>query len=250
MPNNHVILILVRDANLNTTELKFNIKGEILSNPLLSKDHMKGKKLIHCKSYDNFMAKNIKILFPPNSLYENLDFEFNTYPQKKGYYSPIYEIHNIYTPIHQAITLQITPVKLPERWKEKAVIVNIDKNRNIDGTGGYKGNFVEAQIRSFGTYAVALDTTAPIIKPLFNGRKDFSNEQRIVFRISDDLTGISKYQGYIDKKWILLEYDLKSDLFFYEFDSSRMEFGKNHSIDLYISDEKNNTSEYHYEFYK
>jgi murein DD-endopeptidase MepM/ murein hydrolase activator NlpD len=246
----HTALIKVKDANLNTTELKFLIKGYKEKNAALTSEKvLRGKKLISCRKEDFYATNNFKIYFQPNSLYDDLFFEYNTLPKTKGYFSSIHLVHNPYTPIHQAATIQIAPVDLPVKWRDKAVLAYIENDKILYGTGSYKNNFVEAQIRNFGKYAIALDTISPVIKPLFSN-KDLTNELTIGFKITDNLTSITKYEAFIDGKWSLFEYDLKNNLIFHEFDPEQIEFGKNHKIDLYVTDAKNNTTEYHSEFFK
>jgi hypothetical protein len=136
--------------------------------------------------------------------------------------------------------------------KSKALLALIEKN-NIYWCGGfYKGKYVEANIRTFGQYAVIIDTIAPVIKLLNQNKKnnDYTKEETIGFEITDDLSGISTYQGFIDGSWALFEYDAKNNYLYYKFDPTRITFGKKHSIDLYISDAKGNQKEYHSEFLK
>jgi hypothetical protein len=71
----------------------------------------------------------------------------------------------------------------------------------------------------------------------------------IRFRVTDDLSGIKSYTGYIDGKWVLFEYDPKSDLIFYEIDRNRIEEGKMHDLELFITDNKNNMSSKFMQFY-
>ena len=70
------------------------------------------------------------------------------------------------------------------------------------------------------------------------------------FKVTDDLSGIKSYTGYIDNEWVLFEYDPKSDKIFYTFDEKRLDYGKNHELELYIIDNKDNAASYFLMFYK
>ena len=65
------------------------------------------------------------------------------------------------------------------------------------------------------------------------------------FTIVDHLSGIEKYEGYIDNKWVLFEYDPKNDLLEYTFDSERIHKGSDHELELYVTDAKGNVNLYH-----
>lgn len=247
----HKISIVVRDANLNRSALTLYINGT--KKRIMPKPNTAGYKKVLCGKDQIIEDKDIRILFSENSLYEDLNLFFNITPYKKGqYYSDLYQVHNKYTPIHQAVRLQIRPRNLPDSLKSKALLALIEKNKIYWCGGFFKGKYVEANIRSFGQYAVIVDTVAPVIKPLNQGKKnnDYSKEDVIGFEISDALSGISTYQGFIDGSWALFEYDAKNNYLYYKFDPTRITFGKKHILDLYISDGKGNQKEYHSEFTK
>jgi hypothetical protein len=64
--------------------------------------------------------------------------------------------------------------------------------------------------------------------------------------VKDNLTGIKSYRATIDGKWILMEYEYKKNILFYEFNNS-ISSGK-HVFELEVRDEKNNVSNYKAEF--
>jgi murein DD-endopeptidase MepM/ murein hydrolase activator NlpD len=250
----HIIKIRVKDANLNTNELIFKIKGEQneLLKPFKDSTTIGDKKIILCKYDQVYNNNNIKVLFATNSLYNDILFKYNKLPQLPGLYSNIHQLHNKYTPIHQPITIRITPTNLPDSLKEKAIIAYIDKNKPVWGSGSYKSGYIETTTRLFGDYAITLDTIAPKIIPTFKIRKllNFENEKQIAFKISDILSGIGTYAGSIDGNWALFEYDAKNDLLFYTFDPEKIIYGTNHKLFLLVTDLKGNQSEYRAEFFK
>ena len=44
----------------------------------------------------------------------------------------------------------------------------------------------------------------------------------LTIKLTDDLSGIETYNGIVDKKWIVMEYDLKSDRLIYYFKTETM----------------------------
>jgi hypothetical protein len=67
-------------------------------------------------------------------------------------------------------------------------------------------------------------------------------QQNLVFKISDNLSGIQSYRGTLNGKWILMDYDAKSSLLVYSFDD-RIRPGKN-SFRLVVKDAVGNETVY------
>jgi hypothetical protein len=153
--------------------------------------------------------------------------------------------------LHLACELYIRPVYIPEALQDKAVLVRIQKNGQMESAGGeWENGFVKGTIAEFGNYAVSADTTPPEIRPLnFIGIPDMSDKNSMLFRVRDNLSGIMSYEGYIDGNWALFEYDAKNDLVFYKFDPDRITRESKHELELYIVDNKQNINFYYTEFY-
>ena len=71
---------------------------------------------------------------------------------------------------------------------------------------------------------------------------------QIRFKIKDKLSGIKKYAGFIDDKWVLFELDDKSSVIKYKFDE-HITKGKQHKIKLSVEDHKQNINVYEASFY-
>jgi hypothetical protein len=68
----------------------------------------------------------------------------------------------------------------------------------------WKGDFIEAKIRNFGTYFVAIDSLKPVIRSLSIDKYNRVKSGHLKFKITDNLSGIEEYIGYIDNKWVYL----------------------------------------------
>ncbi|MCK7542446.1 MAG: hypothetical protein MZV63_72030 [Marinilabiliales bacterium] len=78
---------------------------------------------------------------------------------------------------------------------------------------------------------MGIDTISPEIK--VNGFKDgidLTGRKELKFYISDNFSGIGSYEGYIDDKWVLFEYDPKNNLILHRFDSRRITKGTDHVL--------------------
>ncbi|MBR4482806.1 MAG: M23 family peptidase, partial [Paludibacteraceae bacterium] len=90
--------------------------------------------------------------------------------------------------------------------------------------------------RTLGDYKVLADTTAPAVT--FLGKVG----SVIKFRISDSQSGIGGWKATIDGKPAIFGYDAKSKILYYQFDPKRVEQGKNHDVEVSVSDKCGNTT--------
>ena len=73
-----------------------------------------------------------------------------------------------------------------------------------------------------------------------------SKAYSIRINIKDNLSGIKSYEGKIDEKWILMEYDYKNNKLIYSFDNSIKK--GSHDFQLIVIDKAENKSEYNFNF--
>ena len=69
------------------------------------------------------------------------------------------------------------------------------------------------------------------------------------FKISDDYSGIKKYRGEINGKWILLEFEPKKNKLFYNLKDN--DFDTNlHNLKIEAEDQAGNKTVYKIKFYR
>ena len=140
-------------------------------------------------------------------------------------------------------------IKLNESLSEKninqAIVVCLDEKNKITGTYGgvYKNGCIEASLSKFGLFAVAVDSVKPSIVPInIYSEKNVKGQSEIKFKISDNLSGIKKYRGETNGKWLLFEYDAKSSTLTYKKDQH---FPKGiNNFKLEVEDERGNKNVY------
>ena len=198
---------------------------------------------------NRFKEGPVHVKIPANALYQDLDFTFQSSPPADGSLTPFYQIATREVPVHSSYTLSIkSPVVDPSLHKRLLFITYNDEQEVVSAEGEYHDGKVVAKLRNFGFFAIALDTIAPVITPLGNSGGDYTGKKELSFTIRDELSGISKYEGYIDNQWTLFEYDPKNDLLSYLFDEQRISKDSDHDLELYVSDEKGNVSLLHTTF--
>lgn len=243
----HTIKIIVSDAFKNSNTLTFNLISKI--KPIPSSKQTNSATFLYDKS-NEFSAPGVKIRIPEGALYDHLDFTYHSKPGGNLFLSSIHQVHNQYVALHKSYSLTIDVQKVPARLQQKLLIVSLSPSGSISPVGGvFEDNCITAQTRTFGDFAVALDTIPPTIRPL-NIKDDsaLTNRSRIEFKISDNLSGVDTYEGEIDGNWVLFEYDAKTDYLFYIVDKERLSLGKKHFLKLTVTDERKNKSEFHANF--
>jgi hypothetical protein len=118
---------------------------------------------------------------------------------------------------------------------------------NVSCGGTFDNGFVWGKTKSLGVFSVSIDTMAPILKPLnLINNKVMSKETYIKFLLTDNLSGVTSYNGYIDGKWVLFEFDAKASLLKYKINlPSEL---KSHNLVLDVVDERGNSKKYSYRF--
>jgi len=245
----HQVKYEVADAYGNTTNLEFQVEAKDIQ---ISPREIKGE-LFKYNHKNHVKDDDIVFTIPEGALYNNIDFIYKKSPAIQKFYSPVYQLHTPYVPLHFACPLRIKATNLPVQLQDKAMLAQIDPTtgRIFSATGKYVDGWIEGNIRVLGSYAIAVDTTAPKITLLsIPGKKSTVETSAISFKVTDNLSGIDTFRGTIDGHWVLFEYDAKNNLISYTFDKKRFQFNKNHVVDFSVTDFKGNTSTFNAKFYK
>jgi hypothetical protein len=245
----HQVKYEITDAYGNSTNIEFAIKSKEIKMP---KSEPKGE-LFKYNHHNRIKNEELDFSVPEGALYSDVDFIYAKKPALSKFYSPVYQLHNPYVPLHFACPLRIKATNLPVKLQGKAMLAQIDPvtGRIFSATGKFIDGWVEGNVRVLGNYALAVDTVKPKITPLsMTDKKTGKVADKIQFKISDNLSGIESFRGKIDDHWVLFEYDLKNNLLSYVFDKKRFQFNKKHSLNLEVTDNKGNTSTYKTNFLK
>jgi len=241
----HQLKYIASDLFGNRSTLKFTVEGK--QYPLQAKgtklSAAKMKYLAHNRSH-SFIEDEVLVRIPKGLLYQDIYFEYRKEEPTSKTISPIYWLHNRYTPLHSYMTVAIRLEDIDDDLKPKALIVSTTNGRNWYAEGGkWNGDQLSVRTRSFGGYAIAIDSLAPTIRPIniYPGA-NMSNKWSIQFKINDDLSGIGSYRAEVDGNWILMDYDAKNHSITHYFDGS---IGKGaHELVLKVKDERGNLKTY------
>ncbi len=232
----------IKDISGNVSELNF----VVLSSPLDSfvVPPKKNNGILFTWQGDNeFSTDSIKLFTRPASFYDSFTFTYQTEKkQTDTLFSDIHCVHKESTPVHKYMSLSIKPDSIPPGKVDKLLVVKLENNGQIISSGGKPdAGFITASVRSFGNYAIAIDTIPPDIQEKKRKKKNKVEKGDVIaFKVKDDLSGISSYQGSLNGEWILIEFDPKNDLMTYTVDHM-IKKGNNNFV-LTVTDDRGNKS--------
>lgn len=247
----HQARITVADVYGNESVLSFMLKSSL---PEVSPAPVpKDSSVVSTFRYDDlnvFEDGDVRVVVPEDALYDNIYFQYEKILSCTGCLSDTFAVHNVYTPLHKSYILSINPKNLPSEFRDKVFIARKDKDGKMVGYGGeYRNGFVTTQLRSFGRFYLAIDTTGPVIFPLrFMENGQYTGGQMLSFTIKDPESGIRNYNGYIDGEWTLFKYDAKNDLLTYLIDEERLTKSGTHQIEIIVTDDQDNISHFRSSF--
>jgi len=243
----HKVKIVLFDVQMNKSDIVFYIK----STNKISFQKEEYTTLFRYDRSNEFENDEVKLELPEEALFTDLKFNYRLIPGNSKICSNIHHLHKNLVPMNKYAQIKIKPTSLPEKLRDKALLAVIDiPSNSLSSLGGeYSFGWVKSNTRVFGDICVVVDTLAPKITPLsIAENKTLSEAGQLRFRIKDNLSGIKKYDGFIDDNWVLFEYDAKNNLITYRFDE-HINKGEQHDIKVIVSDQKENSNEYNASFF-
>jgi len=204
--------LLISDLAGNTTKLIVPVEGKRQEEKISKADTTTDHHLIAEKP-NNFDLGAAKVYFPASTFYE--DFFINL---EKG--SDTITIHDNSVAAHRNFTISFDPSKYSEEDRKQLFIAHLDSRMRPSYSKTYKrdGAFT-TRTRTLGTYTLVKDSLAPEIRPKnFKEKQWLSNYSYLSLSISDDLSGIDSYSATLNGKWILMEYEPKTNTITYDFE--------------------------------
>ena len=233
---------VIFDAYGNESTLNFNIKKVAYKEPIAGIIAQKPNKNFKYNQPNSYESENVLVYLPSNVLYEDLDFRFWVGDTLEKALCPLYNIHDLNTPLHSYMALSIKLEKIPLKLRKYCMIVSLDEDGKIVPEGGYwKGDYLIVKTRSFGAYTVKLDSIKPKLTPInIAENADLSKKWSIMIKAEDNLSGVHKYDAYIDGKWVLLVFDYKKKRLVHHFQESLTQ--GIHKFKIVVKDKVGNTS--------
>lgn len=241
---NEIVCVLREPEFYNPSliDIKFNIKFK--ADASYNEPEPLSCPNIITRQNNMVITEHATIQFNENSLNDTFSFCIAESPKVNNTYSPIIHVHNPDVPLMKTYLLQTRPIGYDEKVKNKLCWV---KDNHSYQKSEWLGDNLQCNPIVFGDFKVVADTVKPSIEAK-SFKKNKLNGTNIVFEIKDNMSGIKSYNGFIDNKWELFEYDAKNDLLCF-LDNYNISKGK-HNIRIVVKDNLNNVNIYKKEFIK
>ncbi|RMA64155.1 M23 family metallopeptidase [Ulvibacter antarcticus] len=235
--------IEVKDYKGNTVIISIPIEGKNLE-ILEPKIDATTEDFIYADHATSITKGKFSIYIPANSLYEDTFLKI----EAKG---DTLTFHEDVIPIHRNITLSVDASNYNESDKDKLFLGRLNyRGEPYYNSTSRKGDKLTARTRTFGDYALVVDTIVPTIKPFnFSSDKWISKNETLQLKIEDDLSGIKSYRATVNGKFILMEYNYKTDVLTYDFDDNISEEGEN-NLKLIVIDNVGNSATFEATFFR
>jgi len=232
--------IEVSDFNGNKTTIIIPVEYSVLPAKVPS-ETVKTPYFVKAKTDSSFEKSDMSVFFPAGTFYNDfyLNFDVN---------DSVMSVQDDYTPVHS--NFQVAIKSHSDANIEKTFIASVSGKSLSYNPTKFKDNFFTAYTKNLGQFKLAKDTIAPritIAKPIEG--KWITNQKFIQLSISDNLSGIKSYSGFINEKWVLFEYDYKTKKITYSIDDSQLAEGKN-DLKVIVSDNLGNSAIFETQFFR
>ncbi|MBE9488244.1 MAG: hypothetical protein IMY73_03575 [Bacteroidetes bacterium] len=238
IPENSKLNINVFDDCGNKSRVSLNIS------PCHNKNHDHSNDMSensYCVRWDkSTILKSVygELKIPFGAFYDTEMLDFYYIDNPNGYSNKLF-VGNIYIPSQKPMKIKVKDISLPENLRSKALLANVNKHsgRKRSAGGYWKNGYVNGNIRDNGCYEIVVDTTSPKIIPRLKKGSVISGKYFYI-KIRDNFSGIAKYNGYIDGKWDIFEFDAKTATLRCKINRSSTR--KKHEVKIIVEDWKKN----------
>jgi murein DD-endopeptidase MepM/ murein hydrolase activator NlpD len=242
-PNlNEIYKIEVADFAGNKTIVEIPISYD--GRQLIAEPKPKDKPIsLKCDIENLYEEGNYAVSVKPLTFYDDVPLIFKVQNDELEFGSDDF-------PIHQNITISYDASAIPEEQQAKTFIASVDGTKlKYNSTKLQNGRLI-TYTKNLGKFKIASDTIPPKIKPYnISEGKWLTKQQTIIFTVTDLNSGISKYNGYINDKWVLFEYDPKDKSLTYLLNNNELVDGKN-QLKLSVTDDLGNSAIFETFFYR
>ena len=239
-----VYKIRVADYKNNESWVTINIKGtkETTAEPVKIKTT---PYFIKADQTTNLNEGTVSVNFYKGTFYEDFYVDF----QVKN---DTLILHDDVIPAMKNFTIKYDVSNYTNEDRNKLYIARLVgyKNYPLYTYTKRKNNILTASTKTLGTYALATDTIKPTISTInFKDEQWLSKFRYLKIKIDDADSGISNYRATVNGKWILMEYDYKTNTLTYDFNDGIIKDTKN-NLKVIVTDNVGNNSTFEALFYR
>ena len=231
--------IEVGDYFGNTTLVSIPIQYD--TTPVILPTESTASKYLIRSTKDNIFEKdNASVFFPAGTFYDDFTLNFDVR-------NSILYLHDDSVPAHTNFIVSISNSKLSNEKIDKTYIARIDGEKLIYNSTYRKDSIFSSRVKTLGKYKLVTDTLAPKISILKPIEGKWVSQNVIQLQISDSGSGIKTYNGYLNGKWVLFEYDNKNNTISHYFNDEFLLNGTN-ELKVIVTDAMGNSATFETQF--
>ena len=237
----HTFKILLYDFNKNITEILIPIiisKNINETPPIETNDNF---LIVERDIEKNIEGKRFNVIFKKNSFYQTSLLDLIERKESIKINSDTIPLLKPFDIEYKLVDNEINQLYISQFNNDKFDFIG---NRIENG-------FLKASSKTLGSFFIKRDKLPPVIE--FLNIQDLtwhSNIKKIKIKGYDNETGIESYSAWINEKWILLEYDIKNNLFLYDFSDNINSENITNNLKVEIKDNVGNTTSKEITFYR
>lgn len=234
--------IEVSDFNSNKVVVSVPIQYSPIA-PAIASNIKKTDYFLKAKNDNIYKKDNMSVFVPAGTFYDDFYLNFDVKDDTLTF-------HNESVAVHNNFTVTIENDKFTPAEKEKMFIASIEGKRLGYNFTKIKDSVFTAYTKNLGKFVLAKDTAAPRIVPVnIKEGKWLSNQRNLKLTISDNLSGIKTFSGYLNGKWVLFEYDYKTKTIVHEFEEQFLAEGRN-DLKVVVTDNVGNSTIFETHFFR
>ena len=231
--------IEVGDYFGNTTLVSIPIQYD--TTPVILPTESTASKYLIRSTKDNIFEKdNASVFFPAGTFYDDFTLNFDVR-------NSILYLHDDSVPAHTNFIVSISNSKLSNEKIDKTYIARIDGEKLIYNSTYRKDSIFSSRVKTLGKYKLVTDTLAPKISMSKPIEGKWVSQNVIQLQISDLGSGIKTYNGYLNGKWVLFEYDNKTNTISHYFNDKFLLNGTN-ELKVIVTDAMGNSATFETQF--
>ena len=239
-----IFKVIVSDFKGNKSELKIPIKRAYKN---LIKSKQNNTKLQYINASQKMILKkdHVVVQISKNTFYEDVNIRFEVT-------NDTLNLHTASIPLKKSIDINFDISKYNGRNKDYLFIGRISQsgNRLIYSNTKKRGNSLSTRTKYLGNYTLGIDNEKPDIEAInFKNKSWISNLSHLKVKINDEGSGVKNYRATLNGRWILMEYDIKTQLLMYNFDDDITKEIEN-NLKIVVTDNVGNSSTFESLFYK
>lgn len=149
-----------------------------------------------------YYSERIDVQLPKGSLFDTLYLNANYSVRPDSL--EIFTVGSPFVPLSKGVTVSLKPMTKYPADKRIAVYRMVGKGFDFVG-GKWLNGSVNFVTREFGNFVILSDKVPPTIRTIY------INNQAARFKIDDALSGINSFEATLNGKWLLMNYDAKSN---------------------------------------